>query len=110
MKICPVYRGLVHYDPEKNIFDTTINLTQKQVDTTNIKLDNAKFWTLKTASTEDNGKDGSEWIVEVFRNNKYHMVVRWTPENGTAFRTIGEYLISISQTQNERTGRDQGDY
>ena len=57
------------YDPGKIIFDTTINLTQKQVDTTNIKLDDAKFWTLQTEAREDIGKDGSEWIIEIFKNN-----------------------------------------
>ncbi|MBS1758023.1 MAG: hypothetical protein JSU03_12160, partial [Bacteroidetes bacterium] len=36
--------GAGGYEPGKIIFDTTINLTEKQVDTTNIKLDNAKFW------------------------------------------------------------------
>lgn len=102
--------GAGGYEPGKIIFDTTINLTEKQVDTTNIKLDNAKFWELKTESREDSGMDGSEWIMEVFKNNKYHMVVRWTPEKGTAFRAIGEYLISISQIQNEMTGRGHGDY
>lgn len=106
-KVCD---GAGGYEPGKIIFDTTINLTEKQVDTTNFKLDNAKFWTLQTESRENIGTDGSEWIVEVFNNNKYHMVVRWTPEKGTAFRTIGEYLISVSQIQNEMTGRDHGDY
>ena len=86
-KICD---GAGGYEPGKIIFDTIITLTQKQVDTTNIKLDNAKFWTLQSELREDNGMDGSEWIIEVCKNNKYHMVVRWTPEEGTAFRTIGD--------------------
>ena len=106
-KVCS---GAGGYEPGKIIFDTTITLTQRQVDTINIKLDNARFWILPTESKEDNGMDGSEWIIEVFKNNKYHMVVRWTPDKGTVFRTIGEYLISISQVQNEMTGRDRGDY
>ena len=105
-----VCNGAGGYDPGKIIFDTAINLTQKEIDTTNIKLDDAKFWTQQTEAREDNGKDGSEWISEVFKNNKYHMVVRWTPEKGTAFRAVGEYLISISQIQNEMTGRVNGDY
>ncbi len=106
-KIC---NGAGGYEPGKIIFDTAISLTQKQVDTINLKLDNAKFWVLQTESREDNGTDGSEWIIEVVKNNKYHMVVRWTPEKGTLFRAIGEYLISISQIKNELTGRDNGDY
>lgn len=106
-KVCD---GAGGYEPGKIIFNTTINLTEKEVDIANITLDNAKFWTLQTESKEDNGKDGSQWIIEVFKNSKYHMVVRWTPEKGTAFRAIGEYLISISQIKNEMTGRDHGDY
>jgi hypothetical protein len=106
-KVCD---GAGGYEPRKIIFDTTINLTGKQVDTTNIRLIKAKFWTMETNSREDSGMDGSEWIIEVFKNHKYHMVVRWTPKKGTAFRSIGEYLISISQIQNEMTGRDHGDY
>lgn len=106
-KVC---EGAGGYEPKNIIFDTTINLTQKQIDTTNIKLENANFWTLQTESREDNGMDGSEWIIEVFKNNKYHIVVRWTPEKGTSFRSIGEYLFSISKIQNELTGRENGDY
>ena len=106
-KVCD---GAGGYEPGKIIFNTTINLTEKEVDIANITLDNAKFWTLQTESKEDNGKDGSQWIIEVFKNSKYHMVVRWTLKKGTAFRAIGEYLISISQIKNEMTGRDHGDY
>lgn len=106
-KVC---NGAGGYEPGKIIFDTTIDLTDKHVDTINFKLDYANFWTLQTETGEENGLDGSEWIIEVFKSNKYHMVVRWTPGKGTAFRAIGEYLISISQINNEMTGRDHGDY
>jgi len=106
-KVC---EGAGGYEPGKLVFDTTISLTQKQIETINIRLDNAKFWTLPTESREDSGMDGSEWIIEVYKDKKYHMVVRWTPEKGTAFRAIGESLISISQIKNELTGRDHGDY
>jgi len=105
-----VSNGAGGYESGKIIFDTTINLTEKHIDTMNIKLENVRFWTLLTESREGNGSDGSEWIIEAYKNNNYHMVVRWTPEKGTAFRKIGEYLISISQIQNEMTGRDYGDY
>lgn len=102
--------GAGGYEPGIIIFDTTLNLTQKQIDTVNLKLDAAKFWALQTETREDNGKDGSEWIIEVYKDHTYHMAVRWTPEKGTAFRRIGEYFLSISQIKNEMTGRDHGDY
>jgi hypothetical protein len=50
--------------------------------------------------------DGSYWMIEVFKDKKFHMVVRWAPSEKTAFRTIGEYLISISQIKGETGGFD----
>ena len=47
-KVC---YGAGGYEPGKIILDTTIILTQKQVDTINIKLDNAKFWALPGDTT-----------------------------------------------------------
>lgn len=85
-------------------------MTPKQVDTFNSKLDGAKFWNLQTESREEKGKDGSEWIIEAYKDKRYHMVVRWTPEKGSAFRSIGEDLFSISQIKNEMIGREGGDY
>jgi hypothetical protein len=96
-----VSNGAGGYEPGRIIFDTTLILTHNEIETINARLDSAKFWTLQTESRDDNGRDGSEWIIEVSKNGKYHMVVRWTPMRGTAFRAIGEYLISISQIKNE---------
>jgi hypothetical protein len=101
-----VSNGAGGYEPGKIIFDTTLSLTQKQVDTLKQKLDIANFWTLQTETRDNNGKDGSEWIIEVLDDNQYHMVVRWTPTEGTAFRKIGEYLRSISQIKNETGEHD----
>jgi hypothetical protein len=98
--------GAAGYRPGKVFFDTSFSLTQRQVDTINIKLDSAKFWTLQTESRENTGTDGSEWIVEVYKDKNYHMVVRWTPMEGTAYRKIAEYLLSISQIKNETDGHD----
>ena len=98
--------GAGGYEPGKIIFDTTLTLTQEHVDSINLQLDNAKFWTLQTESRDNNGTDGSEWIIEVFKNKQYHVVDRWTPSEGTSFRKIGEYLRSISQIKNETGEHD----
>jgi len=73
------------------------------MDSINYRLEIAKFWALQTESNIA-GNDGSEWIIEVFKNNRYHMVVRWSPDNGTDFRRIGEYLLSVSAIRNETNG------
>lgn len=99
-KVCG---GAGGYEPGKVIFDTTFLLTQKEVDGFNERLEAAKYWSMQT---ENNvmGNDGSEWILEVFKNGFYHMVVRWSPFDEIAFRKIGEYLLSISQIKNETDG------
>ena len=63
------------------------------------KINEINFWNLSTESRDDAGLDGSEWIVEVVKDNKYHMVTRWTPGKGRQgnFRSVGEYLISLSK-------------
>ena len=102
--ISKVSDGAAGYEPGKIFFDTILNITQKQVDVINHHLNSAKFWTLQTETRDNDGKDGSEWIIEVYKDNQYHMAVRWTPMKGTAFRRIGEYMLSISQINNE-TGK-----
>ena len=95
IKVC---NGAGGYDPKKIIFDTTINATTKQFKTLLQKIDNINFWNLITEQRYDTGKDGSELIIEAIKDNKYHMVTRWTPsiQRQRNFRSVGEYLISIS--------------
>lgn len=103
-KVC---NGAGGYEPGKIIYSSTLNLTQKQVDSINQKINRSDFWTLQTEMRDEIGFDGSEWIIEVIKENKYHMVVRWTPDNEKkrAFRAIGEYLISLADLKQEIIGK-----
>ena len=99
-KVCS---GAGGYEPSQLIFDTTINATTEQLKTIQQKIYNINFWNLATEQHDDGGKDGSEWIIEAIKANKYHMVTRWTPsvERLGNFRSVGEYLISIAGLNNE---------
>ncbi len=101
-KVC---KGAGGYEPKELIFDTTINVTAEQHKTLTQKIDNINFWNLTTEKQDDYGNDGSEWIIEVCKDAKYHMVTRWTPseERQGNFRSVGEYLISISDINKEET-------
>ena len=101
-KVC---NGAGGYDPKQLIFDTTINATTGQFKTLIQKISNINFWNLTTEQRDDTGKDGSEWIIEAIKDNKYHMVTRWTPsvERQKDFRSVGEYLISISKLTEDET-------
>ena len=61
-------------------------------------LGKAGFWTL-AATGDDRGFDGSEWIIESLREDKYRFVARWSPRD--AFRDAGVYLIKLSGVRAE---------
>ena len=97
--ITKVCNGAGGYEPGKLIQDTTFSVKQETYEKLLEKINNSNFWNLPTEKTNDNGMDGSEWIIETLKDNNYHLVIRWTPRKDDlkTFREIGEYLISISE-------------
>lgn len=55
-----------------------------------------KFKDMK-ATIEDGGLDGSRWIVEEVRDGGYKVVDRWTPDEGSALRRIGEWFLDAAK-------------
>jgi hypothetical protein len=57
-------------------------------------LETSCFWQMK--SMDDNLlEDGAQWIIEAYRQGRYHLVDRQCPEPGS-FREAGLYLLRIS--------------
>lgn len=83
----------VHFDVNK-----TIKLSLKEWDIMLNKLNEADFFHM-TPYSRDIGLDGSDWLLETHLSESYYYVFRWTPRG--AFRTCGEYLISLSEAKNE---------
>ena len=98
-----ISKGAGGYEPGSIIFDTTISIAGNEWIVLKNKIVDTHFWQLKTENREDAGKDGSEWIIEAVKENKYHMVTRWTPskERQGNFRDLGEYLVSLSKIKIE---------
>jgi len=99
-KVC---NGAGGYEPGQLIFDTIHNVTFDQYKSLTQKIDNINFWNLKTEQRDEAGKDGSEWIIEAVKDNKYHMVTRWTPSEGRQdnIRSVGEFLVSLSKISSD---------
>ncbi len=55
----------------------------------------SSFWSLKTSVWND-GWDGEQWIMEGVKNGKYHVVDRWSPDEGSYLEFCG-YLLTISR-------------
>jgi hypothetical protein len=49
----------------------------------------------ESTTIDDDGFDGSQWIIEINISGKYKVIDRWTPKKGVAYN-IGIYLIELS--------------
>ncbi len=56
-------------------------------------INRANFWQMPTSSKM--GRDGAQWILEGVKDNRYHIVDRWSPEKGD-FREACIYLLKLS--------------
>lgn len=76
------------------ILNQTIALSERDwVEFENL-LKNCSFWTMEPIDSSL-GIDGSEWIIEGHKKNKYWFVNRWSPEN--VFKDVGLFLIKKSE-------------
>lgn len=85
------------YEPGKLIKDTTFFVTSNEWNTFTALIANTNFWNLNTVSNDD-GKDGAEWILEGKVKQKYHVVSRWTPTatRDKEVKNCCDYLIRLS--------------
>jgi hypothetical protein len=71
--------GAGGYTPGKIILDTTYNITKVEWSDFISDFEKLGFWNLPT-QYEPTGTDGAKWILEAKDNEKYHVVIRWSPE------------------------------
>ena len=67
-------------------------------------LEKANYWNLQT-SYDLRGEDGAEWILEAVKNNRYHIIQRWSPDKGE-FREACIYLLKLSGVDVDRLKDD----
>jgi hypothetical protein len=96
-----VTNGAGGYDPGNIIVDTSRPVSKKEWENILNKIKAIQFWQLPT-EIDDSGNDGSEWIIEAFKNGSYHMTTRWSPTTGRNgnYSEVGRYLLEISKAVN----------
>lgn len=95
--------GAGGYEPGKVIRKTNITLDERQWFEFLILLEKSKYWQMQTEDRELLGNDGSQWILEGVRENRYHIVDRWSPENGE-YREACIYLLKLSGFDTDKLG------
>ena len=83
------------YEPGKLIENRARKLNREQTRWFLDRVEELKFWSLPTTPPKDArtvGLDGAQWILEGVKDTQYHVVDRWSPDNG-AVRTLGLAML-----------------
>jgi hypothetical protein len=97
--------GAGGYEPGKVLRESEISLQRKEFCEFLRLLEKADYWTLPSTKTDEAGADGAQWILEAVKENRYHIVDRWSPENG-AYRAACVYLLKLSGIDTDRLKDD----
>jgi hypothetical protein len=71
-------------------------LTKERTDWFLGKIQENKFWDLATRDKSRMGLDGAQWTLEGVKNGDYHIVDRWSPNDGPV-RVIGPLMLENLQ-------------
>jgi|GEM_PF-1196044 len=70
-------------------------LTPEQWHCFEVLVASTEFWEM-SPTIADGGPDGAEWIVEGVRDDKYHVVKRWSPDLNDPFRRLSWYFMQLA--------------
>jgi hypothetical protein len=86
--------GAGGYEPGKLKLDRKRELTPEEWSGFMRHLDDSCYWQLLSQDHAD-GNDGSQWIFEGIKGGRYHVVDRWTPQNGS-YRELCLFMLQLS--------------
>ena len=89
--------GYGGYNAGKLIFDSAMTLTDLQLTAISKKFDELEFWDMISLSPNAS-KDASEWVLEGYKDRKYKLVARRSPDwqSDKAFCQLCDRIIAIS--------------
>ena len=65
-------------------------------------LEKSEYW--KMPNGDKIGRDGAQWILEGVRENRYHIVDRWSPGDKSGFGEACVYLLKLSGIDTDKLG------
>ncbi len=90
--------GAGGYDPGQLNYNTKKVIRESEALELLVKIENeCNFWNLPIVEKQ-HGFDGSQWIFEYKKLQQYHVVDRWTPENGCMY-DVGKKLMKMSKAR-----------
>jgi hypothetical protein len=83
--------GAGGYSPGVLTEDKSRPLTAAEMAPFLSEVEKLGFWTAPNPVNDQEGTDGSQWIIEGVRGGKYHVVDRWSPKRGVV-HDLGLFL------------------
>jgi len=87
-----ITNGAGGYKPGHLVQSDKSTLTKEQTEAFLRRIEGNKFWDLEGIEKSPGGFDGARWIIEGVKGGKYHVVTRWTPQDGP-IRAIGLFML-----------------
>lgn len=97
--------GAGGYEPREVLRNFSRDLTEAEWCNFLKSLRKLNFWKLPTNRRDMTGLDGAQWLLEGVKNERYHVVDRWTPDD-TDYRETCIYLLQLSGIDTDKLGDD----
>jgi len=79
-----VASGAGGYKPGKLVTNLARNLSKEETQRVIDRIERANLWSLP-GYLDKQGLDGSEWVIEGVSQGSYHVISRWSPEDGPVY-------------------------
>lgn len=87
--------GMGGYESGAMFEERNLELTQEQAQAFLQTLNRIGFWELPLKGDQI-GLDGAQWIIEGISKGRYHVIVRWSPEEGPV-RDLGLAFLDLAE-------------
>jgi hypothetical protein len=87
------------YECGRLVEDKTKNINAKVWEELINRIESIDFWKLNTHG--ERGLDGSEWILEGYKDGKYHFISRWSPDS-YGDKKIVETCLTFEEIFNQK--------
>ena len=73
--------GMGGFDIGNLIIDEQIILDRSEIESFIESIEKYDYWKMPFNENDIGGRDGSNWIIEMLKNGKYHAISRWSPNH-----------------------------
>jgi hypothetical protein len=88
-----VASGAGGYDPGELTQNRTVTISVEETNRFLNQVQTHNFWSLPSVEQTPGGPDGANWIIEGVKAQSYHVVDRWSPQDGD-IRAMGLFMVN----------------